>query len=527
MREKLRVCLVVLILVLAGNLLAQPASANVTANPTSVSFGSVTVSTTSSGSTIVLTNNGSHSINIQKFSSSLSQFVVSGPAMPYSLPSQKSVSFTVVFKPMAASLVSGTISFSLYHRQYSTGVTVPVSGTGVNATSSLQLSSSPTSLNFGSILVGSSASLNATLSNTGTGSVTVSQLTASGSGFTASGLTLPLTLSAGQTATFAAKFNSTAVGAFTGSVSVASNATNSPAAISLSASGVQPQISVVPTSVGFGNVTVNLTNTQTVTVRNPGTAALTLSQANVTGTGFAKSGITLPVTIAAGGSTAFTVSFTPTTASTTAGTLALVSNAPTPSLSVMLSGTGVTQSTQLTANPASINFGSVTVQTSKSQTVTLTNSGNSSISLSQLTVAGTGFSQSGLSMPLTLAAGQSTTFNAIFDPATSGALSGTATVVSNATNSPTTIALSGSGTAPATHSVNLSWNGATGDMGYYVYVATISGGPYTRLVSSPMTTTSYTDAGVTSGQTYFFVTTAIDSSGLESAYSNEATAVIP
>jgi uncharacterized repeat protein (TIGR01451 family) len=60
-------------------------------------------------------------------------------------------------------------------------------------------------------------------------------------------------------------------------------------------------------------------------------------------------------------------------------------------------------------------------------TITLTNNGNSSVSLSQITIAGVGFSQSGLSMPITLAAGQSTSFTALFNPATSGALSGTAT----------------------------------------------------------------------------------------------------
>ncbi len=526
MRRKLRVCLVVLVSVLAGSFTATRATTTITPSPASVSFGSVTVNSSSSSATIVITNTSNRFVTIQKISSSLSQFVVTGPAMPYALSSQKSVSFTVVFKPTAASFFSGNISFVLSRRSYSF-VAVPVSGTGVAAAATQLISYSPTKLNFGNILVGSSASQNCIISNTGTGNVTITQIAATGTGFSASGLTLPLTLSPGQTATFATAFNSTATGSFPGSVSVVSNATNSPTAISLTASGVQPQISVVPPSVGFGSVTVGVTNTQTVTIRNPGTATLTLSQANVTGTGFAKSGISLPLTLAAGGSTAFTVSFAPTTATTTGGTLTLLSNAPTPSVSVMLSGTGVSATSQLTANPTSINFGSATVQTSKSQPVTLINSGNSSISLSQLTIAGTGFTQSGLSLPLTLAAGQSTTFNAIFDPTISGSLTGSATVVSNATNSPVTIALSGSGTTPVTHFVNLTWNGATGDAGYYVYAATQSGGPYTRLVSSPITTTSFADTSVTSGQTYYFVTTAIDSSGMESTYSNEAAAVIP
>jgi hypothetical protein len=40
-------------------------------------------------------------------------------------------------------------------------------------------------------------------------------------------------------------------------------------------------------------------------------------------------------------------------------------------------------------------------------------------------------------------------------------------------------------------------------------------------------TTGYTDASVQSGQTYYYVTTAVDSSSVESGYSNEVTGVVP
>jgi fibronectin type 3 domain-containing protein len=116
----------------------------------------------------------------------------------------------------------------------------------------------------------------------------------------------------------------------------------------------------------------------------------------------------------------------------------------------------------------------------------------------------------------------------IFAPATSGSLTGTATVVSNATNSPTTISLAGSGAALATHSVNLSWSAGTSSaVGSYVYRGTQAGGPYTRLNSSLVTSTSYSDGNVLSGQTYYYVATDVDSSGLESSYSSEAFATIP
>jgi hypothetical protein len=64
--------------------------------------------------------------------------------------------------------------------------------------SSSQLAVSPTTLNFGSIAVGTNASQSATLSNSGPDGVTVSQANVTGAGFSTSGLSLPLTLAAGQ-----------------------------------------------------------------------------------------------------------------------------------------------------------------------------------------------------------------------------------------------------------------------------------------------------------------------------------------
>jgi fibronectin type 3 domain-containing protein len=55
----------------------------------------------------------------------------------------------------------------------------------------------------------------------------------------------------------------------------------------------------------------------------------------------------------------------------------------------------------------------------------------------------------------------------------------------------------------------------------------VSGGPYSKINSSLVTTLSYTDSTVQSGTTYYYVTTAVDSSGDESVYSNEVSAPIP
>jgi fibronectin type 3 domain-containing protein len=77
--------------------------------------------------------------------------------------------------------------------------------------------------------------------------------------------------------------------------------------------------------------------------------------------------------------------------------------------------------------------------------------------------------------------------------------------------------------------VSLTWTASTSSnvTGYNVYRGPTSGGPYTSLTGSPVSSTSYTDTAVQSGQTYYYVTTAVDSDGNESTYSNQAQAVVP
>lgn len=78
------------------------------------------------------------------------------------------------------------------------------------------------------------------------------------------------------------------------------------------------------------------------------------------------------------------------------------------------------------------------------------------------------------------------------------------------------------------HSAVLSWDPSTSAVvGYNVYRSSVSGGPYAILNSTPVTGTTYTDAAVQSSQTYFYVVTAVDASGVESIYSNQASAAIP
>jgi fibronectin type 3 domain-containing protein len=82
---------------------------------------------------------------------------------------------------------------------------------------------------------------------------------------------------------------------------------------------------------------------------------------------------------------------------------------------------------------------------------------------------------------------------------------------------------------PLPHTVTLSWNASTSAniKGYNVYRATVAGGSYAKVNPSLLTATAYVDSGVSSGRTYYYVTTAVNSSNAESGYSNQAAAVVP
>src|SRR2546427_271418 len=135
----------------------------------------------------------------------------------------------------------------------------------------------PTSASFGNVGLGTHSAHTITLTNPGPASVTVYRAYASGSGFSVGGLRLPLSLAPGQKTTFSVVFAPVSTGTMTGSVSLVSNALNSPTTIALSAIGVQPlqpQLSVNPPSASFGNVGLGTRNTYAFTLTNSGSASV-------------------------------------------------------------------------------------------------------------------------------------------------------------------------------------------------------------------------------------------------------------
>src|SRR6266581_4990318 len=397
-----------------------------------------------SSQNIKLTNSGNADLALSLATVSGNGFGISGLSVPTTISPGQSLSFNGHFAPTAAGGATGSITFA--DNAAGSPQTLTLSGSGVTA--SATLSANPGSIAFGNIVVGNTSTQTITLANSGSTNVTISQISLSGTGFNASGLATPMTLAAGQSATFTAQFAPAAAGNTSGSITLTSDASNPTLTIALSGTGTQGQLAANPASVSFGNVLVGSSGSQTVTLTNSGTASVTLSAASASGTGFSISGLSLPLTLAAGQNTTFTAQFAPSATGSASGTASITSNAPGSPLTIALSGTGVAATFLLGANPASLSFGNVNVGGNGSSSVTLTNTGNSNVNISSVTVSGAGFSASGVSAGTNLTPNQSLTLNVAFAPTTAGSVTGSVSVASNATNSPAVISLSGAGVQP-------------------------------------------------------------------------------
>jgi hypothetical protein len=290
-----------------------------------------------------------------------------------------------------------------------------------------------------------------------------------------------------------------------------------------------PSIQVNPTSINFANDVVGTNLSQALIIKNTGATTLTISQVTATGSAFSVSGFAVPFSVAAGQQTTVTVAFVPTTVGGASGNVSIASNAPGSPTSVSLSGTGIAAILTLSVSPTGLSFGNITTATSSViQSVTVTNTGNSDVTISKTTLSGAGYSMTGGSTPVKLTPSQNITLSVQFSPTVAGIASGNISIVSNASGSPSAVSLTGTGVAPAQHSVALTWNASSSTVaGYNVYRSTVSSGPFTRINSSLVTGLSYTDSTVQNTTTYYYVTTAVDSGGNESAFSNEVSATIP
>jgi hypothetical protein len=295
-------------------------------------------------------------------------------------------------------------------------------------------------------------------------------------------------------------------------------------------------ISVVPSVIDFKAVIVGQKNSQTVKITNSSSNSVNLKSLHVSGSGFSLSSANAPLLLAPGKHIDLSVVFAPPSAANVSGSLVISAPELKAPVTVPLSGAGEKATPALTISPTSVNFGTRAVKTSTAQSVALTNTGNLSLSISSINVASSAFSVSGVSKGVSLSPNQRIEFQVWFRPGVAGTASTTIAFDSSVGLPPLKLAVSGSasnstGSSPsaaAPHSVTLGWYAPSNSAaGYHVYRSEVAGGPFNRINTGQLQSTSYKDTAVVGGGQYFYVVTAVGESGSESAYSNEVAVVIP
>lgn len=197
-------------------------------------------------------------------------------------------------------------------------------------------------------------------------------------------------------------------------------------------------------------------------------------------------------------------------------------------LSCGLSQAQSTSSIKLSTTALSFNGSSGNVS---SQPLTITSTGQSSVTIQKLSFSSTDFSDSSLSLPVTLSSGQSLTVHVSAHPA-STAQTGSLTITSTA-NDPTVVSLSETATTPqpVSHSASLTWSapasGSDSVDSYEVNRAVSGSTQFSVIGTTTAASTAYTDTSVQAGKTYVYAVRSVDEQGATSNPSNTITLAIP
>ena len=336
---------------------------------------------------------------------------------------------------------------------------------------------SPASLSFGNQAVGtSSAGQVVTLTNTGTSSLTLTNIRVSGGnhGDYSQTNTCGSSLAANASCTINVVFTPTKTGSRTASLGVTDNAAGSPQSVPLSGTGTAPTVTLSPASLNFSGVLVGKSSsTQSVTVTNSGNASLTVSDIDATGD-FSETDNCTAAQVAAGSSCTITVTFSPTVAWSRGGSIAITDNAYNdPQQVILLVGMGNSGATA-SVTPSSLSFGNETLGTSSAaKTITLSNTGSAALNLNSILASGD-YSQTN-NCPAALNAGTNCTINVTFAPSNTGSRTGEITVNDTDPAFLQTVSLSGSGVV-ASSAVSVSpGRGSITPIQTEQYSATVSG----------------------------------------------------
>ena len=310
-----------------------------------------------------------------------------------------------------------------------------------------------TPVQFGSVAVGSSATMTATL--TATTAVTVTAVSA-GTGVFDSGTTapaLPATLATGGTLKVPITFKPTSPGAATGSLTLTTN--QGTIVVGLNGNGTKPGLEISPSPLDFGQVAVGSGSSlaETLSVTNTGTTAETVGSVTApTGT-FSATGLPASgLVIAPGNSVPVSVTFTPAAAASYTSSLTVASkdaagDAHTATDSI--TGQGITGVRQLTVSPTTLSFGDVALGKSGYETFSITNTGNLPLTIDKAAPPAAPFTVANpIPEGTELAPGDGLTVTVGFTPSAVGAVTGVYQITADTGVGPQPVTITATGTAP-------------------------------------------------------------------------------
>jgi hypothetical protein len=304
----------------------------------------------------------------------------------------------------------------------------------------------PSSLNFASQAVGTnSPTQTVTLTNTGVATLTITSITTTGD-FSATN-TCGNSVAAGSRCSIIVTFTPTTTGTRTGTVSIVDNAAGSPQTVSLTGTGIAPVVQLLPASLTFATELVGSSSpSQAVTLTNTGAATLSVSSISITEanvTDYLQSN-NCGASVAVRASCTINVVFHPVARGPRSAVLSVSDDAAGSPQTVTLSGTGTVVSLSATA----INFGSESVgKTSAPNTLTLTNTAQSTLTIGSITITGADpgdFAQTN-TCGGAVAGGQSCSISVTFTPTKKGARSATVSIADSGGGSPQSVGLTGTG----------------------------------------------------------------------------------
>ncbi len=427
---------------------------NTTLSPPLLNFGSVTVGQSSTMS-FKVRNTGDTNLKID----CLSPFPAGSPFSHQTLTSElqtcegtyasgtflqiipgAELTFTVQFSP--ASQSTFTSSFTIQ----SDGEIQTVNVQGGGVTPSIVVSSN--NITFGNVHVGQSTDRPLRITNNGTVSYQITNITGVSDPFSiVSPPTFPLTLNAGQFLDLTLRFTPSQSGGFNGQMNIQTNLQGVGQTVQLSATGTAPVLSVSTISLDYGAITVGTNSDQNITLSNTGNEILTINTLSIPGSsGFSVVGAVLPISISPGSSQPITVRFSPTDVVSYSSALSIQSNGGNQTVNLAGQGAGG----KISVSPAQVDFQTVAVGASKTVAVTVSNTGNAPMSITGITSPplSTPFSLIFTGTPtIQLLPGTSYTILAVFSPTAEGTFNNNTFVVStNAVNTLTGETIKGQAT---------------------------------------------------------------------------------